>query len=99
MAERLWKAYFENRVKGKVTDAGRIMKIKEAFFHGQYCGSDMLLKAMKLPTTQQMETFVQGYREQIQAGIKGQGHIAGELRLVDKPRIIPATRMPDVNDN
>lgn len=95
VAEQLWGVYFEKFVKGIVTEAGRIQKIKEGFYHGLYCGSNMVLKATKLPHNQ-CEIFITGFREQIKQGIRarGQGHFEGQIHIQDKPLIIPSTRLP-----
>jgi hypothetical protein len=98
VAEQLWEVFFKKMIKGKVTDLGRVKKLREAFFHGLFCGSDMLIKATKLPD-QQCEAFVQGFREQIAAGLRGDGQHSIDLRLSieDKPKIIPATTIPKNN--
>jgi hypothetical protein len=90
IAEQLWDVYFKKNIQGKVPDLGRVKKIREGFFHGLYCGSDMILKATKLPVYQ-MEEFIQRFREQIQQGLRSEGQQAMPIRvdIEDRPIILP----------
>jgi hypothetical protein len=73
VAEELFEVYLAEKYPIK-PDGEDLRRVRENFFHGLYCGQDMIMKAMKMPD-QKMVTFIREFRNQIHEGLTKQNSI------------------------
>lgn len=70
VAEELFAAYLDEKYPIKPI-GDDLRRVRENFYHGMYCGHDMVMKAMKMPD-QKMVDFIREFRNQIHDGLTKQ---------------------------
>jgi hypothetical protein len=70
--EQLWNAYLNNKHVIK-PDGEELKRLRQAFFHGLYCGHEQTIKATNLPNDRLVE-FMRNFRNAIHAGLTNTGN-------------------------